>query len=89
MDTLYYDVIIHIFSHLDLQSLVNLLNCNNKYIYENLMDYIKQKKIYKDIIRYDVERYKRFEKIYYTEMRACKAAEATPTQKQLKMFYFG
>lgn len=67
MDTLNYDVIILIFNYLDLKSLVNLLNCNNKYIYENLMNYIVHKKIYKDIIRYDLERYKRFGKLYYTD----------------------
>jgi len=67
MDTLYYDAIKLIFDRLDLQDLANLLNCNNKYLYETLMKYIKQKKIYKDIIRYDVERYKIFGKIYYTD----------------------
>ena len=66
MDALYYDICALIYSYLDLQSLANLLNCNNKYLYQTLTKYIKQKKIYKDIIRYDVERYKRFSKIYYT-----------------------
>ena len=67
MDTLYYDAITHIFDYLDLQDLANLLNCNNKYIYETLMNYIKQKKIYKDIIRYDSDRFERFSNIFYTD----------------------
>ena len=67
MNTLYYDAIIHIFDYLDLQDLANLFNCNNKYIYETLMTYIKQKKIYKDIIRYDRDRFERFSNIFYTD----------------------
>ena len=46
-----------IFGYLDLQSLVNLLNCNNKILYWDVVKYVKWKNIYKDIIRYDVNRF--------------------------------
>ena len=60
MDTLYYDVYISIFKFLDYESLANLLNCNNKHIYNNLMIYIKQKRIYLNICGYDVIRFDRY-----------------------------
>jgi hypothetical protein len=45
---------------LDLQSLVYLLNCNNKNMYWDVMIYIKQKDIYKDIVGHDLGRFERF-----------------------------
>lgn len=57
MDKLYYDAHKCIFQWLDIHSLVHLLNCNNKKIYYALIKYIKEKKIHKDILRYDFIRF--------------------------------
>ena len=62
MDALYYDAYTLIFNCLNAKSLANLLNCNNKNIYHNLIKYIKQTNKYKDIMRYDVYRFE----IYYS-----------------------
>ena len=66
MESLYYDAFISIIQWLDLESLVQLLNTNNKQMYYNCIRYIRQKKIYRDITRYDICRFKRFEQIFYT-----------------------
>lgn len=62
MEILYYDAFVCIIDWLDFESLVHLLNTNNKSIYNNCIKYIRQKHIYRDITRYDICRFKRFEK---------------------------
>lgn len=64
MDKLYYDAFRCIFYYCDMQTLVYLLNCNNKKIYYFLIKYIKEKKIYRDIIRYDLSRLCLFKKTF-------------------------
>ena len=62
------DVRRFIYESLHLQSLVNLLNCNNKQLYWDVMKYIKWKIIHKKIIRYDVNRFHLFGLAYYHNM---------------------
>ncbi|ARF09629.1 ankyrin repeat protein [Indivirus ILV1] len=69
MDELYYDVYTLIFNYLDTKSLTNLLNCNNKNIYNNLIKYIKQTNKYKDIIRYDIYRFEKYYSKFYMKRR--------------------
>lgn len=69
MDTLYYDCYTLIFNCLDFKSLANLLNCNNKYIYYNLIKYIKQTNKYKDIMRYDYHRLSIYYLKFYRKLR--------------------
>ena len=69
MDTLYYDCYALIFNCLDFKSLANLLNCNNKYIYYNLINYIKQTNKYKDVMRYDEYRFSIYYSKFYLKIR--------------------
>jgi len=65
MNTFYYDAFVCILTKLDLQSLVNMLNSENKTIYDNTIKFIRQRHIYKDIIRYDSNRFALYGKSIY------------------------